>query len=478
MTTREFIDIFLKYEYTSGLFDWQISGVKIWPYIRTLVYRELRFRLFGIEELWKPNIEREFEGPWNLNRLIDKYVKRNPCFAHQRDILIVSHARKWPDYNNTYRDLYTYWLDKELDISHYVLDRNIESGAYYLSSSVNILTEDIVKYNRWHNCESIYSIPDKKDIAKELFDSLERELGLLDNCFKNRIMSHIVFCLRERTLAQNYFDFLLDRINPRIVILVTSYDYYMQNLIEVSKKRNIETIELQHGRIGDMHVSYNYYDRLEIESFPDYVFCFGEYDKTAVRWPIAPERILPVGYPELEKSIESIDVKKDDSFSVILFVGGNDEILHYTRELYYMLDPSRYHLIYKCHPSEIKNWDVSVQPFLDGTNVEIVHDMEKTIHYYIKQSDWVIGNDSTSLYEATVFKKRIAVVKGKYSDVYLKDLYESRMAVLINNTNELARMINNNEYNAVINDDYFFAKDSINNMIRNIHSIMREEKND
>lgn len=246
-------------------------------------------------------------------------------------------------------------------------------------------------------------------------------------------------------------------------------------LCEVAKKRKIPTVELQHGRIDNMHIAYNFYKKINLPGFPDYIFTFGQMEKKSVRFPIDEENIILVGYPELEKNFNLYckkNMEKEKKKKIILFIspGGDAVVAQYAYHIAQQLDENKYHIIFKLHPQEYYNWKLSMGVYLNHPNIEVVGDYEQTIYSFISKADWIIGNFSTALFEAQMFDAKMAIIKeGSYH--VSKILYDNGCALLVDSPEKLAKEIEQDlfEPNKEIN---FFEKSSLEKMQRNIDNII------
>ncbi len=468
MTEKELVDLFLLYEEKNSLFDWNINGIKIWQYVRFSIFEEIRCIYFNISKSFANPPQPSFSGTMSPSIIFDKYISRNIKFRGRKDVLIVSHPRKIIDQSNYYRDIYTCWLDSELTLSHLVLDLNTRDGDYILQKSHNILTHDYHAFAEKNKLTPSSHLASKNDVLRIVIRPLESLYGItISTSKKNRLLSYINFVLAYKDSYECYYTYVINKIHPRVVILPVGYGTTNQFLISVAHKNGIPVIELEHGSATESHVAYNYSRKMNLESFPDYFFSFGTYNVTKVRWPIDNKNVIPVGFPELERNIKSIPSSK----ITIVFISCEFRIMdNMVRELYDLLDKSKYQIIYKLHPKEMKDYQTLVSPTFWGTTVEVVHNLDKSLYDCLSQASWVVGMSSTALYEATAFDTKVAIIDHIYS-AFSKPLYETGKALLVNDMEHLARCIKENSF--IPNKDIsFFERNSINKMDYNIHKIV------
>ena len=274
----------------------------------------------------------------------------------------------------------------------------------------------------------------------------------------------------------NYFNYMFHRINPKIVIFTCYYSLENMCLCEVAKENKIQTIELQHGGMGSLHIAYNFMKKVRLPNFPDYIFTFGKLDKLKTRFPINDDNIIPVGFPELECSYNKYYKKRSKSKErkIILFVSqGLIEIAKYAKYVADKLDETKYRIVFKLHPKEYGEKKNIYGKYLMHSNIEICGDYNKIIYEFLAEADWVVGSYSTVLYEATMFDTKIAVIKiSRYKS--MKSIYENGLAILADSPQRLVQEIVEDTFikNSSLN---IFEKDSIKNMSNAIEKIMEDK---
>ncbi len=480
MNVEEFFDSFLQFEDECGMFDISIGNVKIWHLIRRHLYYDLA-DVFGV--VLSSLTGASTGGYGEINKtwkdVLREKVVCNQFLAHRRDVLIIPQGRKYRDKGDCYSCYITGRLERAMKRSHYLLDGKSVGGVYLKWRSRNIL------YLKWDvfleiNRKKKYYQAGKQEVEEKIIEPIENFYNIrLDLKCKRKWLALINNILRDRDGYISYFDFMLKRIKPKIIILACAYDTYKMILCEVAQKRNIPVIELQHGAIGTLHIAYNFLNKRRLPNFPSYIFTFGQLDKITPRYPIDNERIIPVGYPELENNYKKYcraNQKKVNGKKQILFVSqGLTEIARYAEKITNMLDINQYRIIFKLHPKEYGNWKQIYGKYLHNPNIEVVGDYNKTIYSYLGEADWVIGNCSTTLYEATMFNTKIAIIKdAQYLN--MKPLYENGLCLLVNSPEELADNIISDVFRANTDQTVkVFEMNSISNMLKQIDKIIEKD---
>ncbi len=441
MTERELVDEFLKFETENDLFDWTIENVRVWQYARYLTLSIFKSAFRKNNNSMLPPIHKPYNEKISISVLFDRFILCNVNFRGRKDVLLVSHSRKVKAHGNSYRDLYTYWLDKELNYTHIVLDKNAKDGDYVLQDSHNIITHDFTSFCQKKHISPRISCFGKFELQERIISPLERILGLeLEVSDKNKIMDNFLYILEKINAYREYYSYILTKINPRIILMPVGYSLTNQFLTSVAHERGIPVVELQHGAVTDVHIAYNYPENVKLDGFPDYFFSFGNFDIGTARWPIDLSHVIPVGYPELEMYVSKYQCSKSTK-KTIVFISSQYRVLDdIARQLYNALDKNAYHIIYKLHPKEMRDWKTVVSSKLLNTSIEIVHSLDKSLYECLGEADWVVGMSSTALYEATAFDCKIAIVDHVFS-AFSAPLYEQGKAILVKNVDELINQI-------------------------------------
>lgn len=478
MKPKELMEKFLEFEYKYKMFGVKINDVHVWHYIRFYVYHDL-LKMCGIADVL-PRChklpKRNYKTTWK--DFIRKNVVCNQFFAHERDILIIPHERKYMDGNYYSKCIYTNLLDEKLSNSHYILDGKSVNDKYEIQKSKNILYCDLESFKKFKKVKVPLKMASKSEINSKIIEPIEQYFDVnISGGYKREWFNTISVRINTREYWVRYYEYMLQKISPKLILVVVSYEFNRMILCEVAKKKKIPVVELQHGRIGDMHIAYNFYKKINLPGFPDYIFTYGRFEKENTRFPISEKRIISVGYPELERNyyLYKKQKKENKEKKIILFISQMQvEIAQYANALASKLDMEKYHIIYKLHPKEYLNWKLNVGHYLNHSNIEVAGGFEHTIYEYISQAEWVIGNYSTVLYEAQMFDVKVVVLKfGLYSNV--ENLYKHGFALLVDSPEQLVK--------AIVKDDYqpnkeisLFEMDSLNNMQANIDKIIKQHQ--
>lgn len=474
MTEEEFMRRFLEFEFQSKMFKVKINGVRIWHYIRYTVYYELLGKYVNEKKYILPNPRgKKVQSETIWDKLWRENVKCSQFRAHQRDVLIIPHQRKYKDYEDYYKCIYTSLLDQHLTNSHYILSGKSMENEYAKQDSENILYLNIGAFLKVKRIKLKSVSVSKTEVERLVINPLEKFFNIMiDKKLKKQIATLIINSLHGRQIWINYYNYMLQKIKPKIILLVVAYSVDNMILCEVARKRKIPTVELQHGRIDDLHAAYNFYRKMDLPSFPNYIFTFGQLEKKSAKFPIDDANIIPIGYPELEKNYNLYCKKTKKEKKVILFIspGGDTAVAKYAFSIAQQLNEKKYHIIFKLHPQEYYDWKLSIGMYLNHPNIEVVGNYEQTIYYFLAKADWIVGSFSTALFEAQMFDAKTAIIKeGSYH--VSKILYDNGCALLVDSPEKLTKEIEEDLFQPN-KEIKFFEKNSLENMQRGIDSII------
>ena len=471
-STVNLFEKFIELEDKYNFFEIKINNIKIWQYIRFSCCAKILEELTGVRTTNKENRKKII---CQSKKDINEYFKRNEFLLRKKTLLIINHPRRVKD-GKIYKCFVTDAFLKSIKSSYYVFEDSYEGKHYQPVPTKNI------KYRNINNLQNWISYNDKNDrekiktVVKKIIKCFEKELLIQFGVKLNKYIFELIDnTLRMIFYGRLYAKIILRLIRPKAVLIAVHYNVYNQALIEVAKEMKIPTIELQHGRIGESHAAYNFINIRNIETFPDYVFVYGNYEKEIPRYPITKEQIFAIGYPELEQKAEYYKkIKKENKRKVVTFISSPTDgniISKYAIEFAKRTKEKDFKIIYKLHPSEYNTWK---EQYLNLTEykISIVNSNLHDIYYYLGHSDYVIGISSTVLFEAMMFNVNIIILREQ-DYIKCKAIYENNCATLVSSAEELINVIGKNNMNTFShNVDFYFERNSIKKMKDAINTIL------
>jgi hypothetical protein len=233
--------------------------------------------------------------------------------------------------------------------------------------------------------------------------------------------------LARRRLERPAFRALLRRVDPDLAVVVVWYT--KPTFVEVCREQGIPVAELQHGVVSPYHLGYAYPDATGTEAgdrttgpsvFPDYLLSWGERWSDLCPLPLPAERVLPAGYPELERGRERYaDTATRDRVTFVSQGTAGVRLSRVACEVAERLDETAAltdgradapaatpELLYKLHPSEHDRWRDRT-PWLVGAHeagrLRVVADPSVDLYELFATSRAQVGVYSTALFEGLAF---------------------------------------------------------------------------
>lgn len=469
--SERLIEIEDKYD----LFSIKISEEKIWQYIRYRYWVQLCEEFTNAQKRIdhiQLNMEKTTDDNWKM------LLRKQQFLLKKKDLLVINHPRRVKD-GDIYKCFVTDTLLKYIDYSYYVFE-----DEYRGKHDNPVMTKNL-KYRDFSFLENLFvyngaifrkEIRTKIDQIHAIF---EKELSVkLSNKFKKNMYNFTDGILRKLFYGRIHAKIVLSFVRPKALLVVVHYNIYNQAIIEVAKKMGIVTIELEHGRIGCNHPAYNFKKIREIESFPDYIFVYGKYEKDIPRFPIQKEKICITGYPELEVKSKFYKKDKKSKIKTVLFISSPSEgkiISQYATYLWKQSNGTNIKIIYKLHPLEYGEWR-KFYPELEDTGIEVIDNNSHDIYYFLGMSDYVVGISSTTLFEAMQFEIKIIIIKGENSLICEPIYTNGHASLAMKEKDMLDIIINSGEQSIEQNSDFYFTTDSLSKAEENIRKCINENK--
>jgi hypothetical protein len=477
------IDKFIVFEQENNLFHEEVRDFKYWHYIRFEIYNQILNQKENIGQAHTSLAGVSFiQRFWLKLKQINHFITKNPLwFLKKRDILVLNHHRRVK--NEEYFDcIYTDELIKNIQHSYYVFEQPILEKHMKPIRTKNIKYMDYIGFKiavRFVIISKLLKFRLSKDeekeikrVAEKLSNSLDVKLDSVD------IIQTVTRRFLSYKLYKKQYRKILDKVKPQVIIQVVSYVTDKIIINELAKERGIPVIELQHGTMGKYHVAYNFAEKFDLPTFPDYIFSFGQFWKDNTRFPIDNSRVKVVGWPFYEKKVsEYRKENKKNEKRVILFISQGTigkELSQIALDLSEQVDLEKNKIIYKLHPGEYARWK-DEYPWLIDSKIEVVDKNEFDMHYYFSQADVQIGVYSTAIYEGLGYNLDTYVCKF-YGHEFMKELYNVGLAVLVQSSKELIVKLEENRSDKDMDASYFWETNSMSNIKNEIKSLIQNDQ--
>lgn len=456
MDTPEITDRFLELEVAAGFFDLDVAGIPVWERCRHKVYRAL------LEELGETG-EAHSSSPSTKSKLsryentiasaIRSAGGRNPYLAGNHDVLVYGHSRRKQLDDGFWWDLYFDPLYEELDLDYLHLEKQYLDTHRTPARTENLRYMDFPRSlaMAWKKVGVGLEGLAEEDVAtidgieREVEDEFGVELDIAGSIRHRVRLQEALFKLYRRLLA---------RIEPEVALLVVSYG--REPFIDACKNQEIPVVEFQHGVIHQGHMGYHFPGNSTKESFPDYLFTWGEFWTDAAEFPIPDERVISVGYPYLEQRREEYaGVEQHDQLLFISQGTIGEQLSRFAIEV--ARHPAIDHeVVYKLHPGEYDRWR-EAYPWLADADFEVVDTPDRQLYRLFAESSAQVGVGSTAVYEGLCFGLETFVYEVPGSNV-LEPLVSSGTANSVSVANELGMLLGGKE--STFNREHYFRSDA------------------
>jgi hypothetical protein len=449
---------FESFELDHSLFDIRIDGVPVWERLRFRVFEQIQ------QQNGKGAAHTDDSPAWQqyakgAKLFCSNLVRNNPYLADESDVLYLGTRRRKQREDG-------YWWDIYCDPIHEACDYDYVhfEEPYFLTHrrparTANLRYLDLITVAG--ELQQLVGLNEPTIPAAER-QQLEAAQEAITEQFDADVdlvsMAHTELYDRRTTLP--LYRRLIDRVDPELVVVIASYG--RETFIEACKQQGVPVAELQHGVIYDHHFGYSFSGTRTKETFPDYLLTFGEFWTDAAAYPIPEERVIPVGYPYLEQSVDKYDdVEPRDQLLFISQGTIGERLSKFAMEVeqYPEID---YNIVYKLHPGEYNRWKTEY-PWLTNTDITVIDSSEPPLYELFAESSVQVGVGSTAVYEGLSFGLETYVFDCEGATV-LQPLVDEGSAKLISTTDELANSLGHREFK--FDTEYYFESRATQTMCK------------
>lgn len=450
---EEIFDKFLELEHEFQLFDQVIDGVNFWERIRTPIIQTVYRNATG-ENLLQDESSTMERVRGRARYLISSLLGffRTPLFTSQRDILFLCNPRRILRDDGYWWDIYTDFIIEDIGMSYAAIEDSSSLSHRRPARTTGLLDLDLLDFLRYI-AEKLglinvsLSAEEKKLILNIRLEILRRTDVDID------IERMITRRLGYRKIWNPFYRFILRRIKPKVIVLVTSYN--KEDFIEAAKSLSIPIIELQHGAISPYHPGYSFPGKSKKDTFPDLYFAFGDHWKDLADFPIDKNRTISMGFPFLDEEMNKYaDLPKKEQILFISQSSIGEKLSKFATTLSKL--EHGYKIVFKLHPLECKGWRVKY-PWLAEADLDVVDDSKPSLYKIFSESKIQIGVYSTAIYEGLAFGLATYLLDVPGVE-YFESLVETGVALKVSSVEEFVKHIKNNSTFSQFDKEKFFRR--------------------
>jgi len=474
----EAINIFLKKEQEYNLFERSVNGINYWEFVRAIISCEVNSTVSNSSKMFAKN---KFSIKKYIPKL--KYLKQYFLRNRKSDILIVSQPRRIKTnkgYRNNYIDYYVDFLKN--DYNPLVLEEPSYSslGVSDVAHDFPLYTDNIYLTD-FHEIgfifkKIIYKFFNRKKI-KNLIKEYEEINKIINSWYEiNNIefKEYFINSLIRLELDKKFISNFLNKVKPKIIMLHFMPSIFKEMLIYECNRRNITTIEIQHGTITKIDPLVNKcLDVTKLNNDTKYIFSFGDNQVNKYALSIKKlDNVKVTGFPFFEEKLNKLKPKKKKYILIISQSTIGDQMSEFASKLSDLLSNTKIKIVFKYHPNELSR---DYECLKKKNIIEIK--TEKNIYDIQNESFLQIGSYSTSLYEGFAMKVPTLVIMSIFGSVETVDVFDgiNKGVYFINTPEEVLEYIDRKNITPQVRDiKKLWAKNSKKRLIDNIKRIMKE----
>lgn len=476
---------FLNVEEKYNLLEKRIEDYYFWVYARTNIAWKYEKELEHLGEQHLAGKEKKRDRLKRYIRQMGYILKKGRIPRKQTDILILDHPRKvWT--GKEYECIYTSEIAKSF-CKTTVVEPPYEGRHFEAKDGLQYIYTDMADLKSFCHCVYVNKFKSGRfnRIKQLIVDEIRNPIMELNQLYGvildvEKISLEIAYGFFMYEVEKKYYSRILNTCCPKVIIEVVSYSRHCMIMNELTKRKGIPSIELQHGTIGCEHRAYNFKNSEEIKQFPDYLFVFSEYWRKQADFPIPQDRIKAVGYPYLERMSKQYigTVKEKNKINIVFLSSGPiaGEFIKIAVTLSKRLNGTKYHVIYKLHPREYSSWKEKY-PELLQSDIEVVDGKGPNLYELFSKSHIQVGTyNTTTVFEGLYWGLK-TYIYNYYISSEIAELCRNRYATLFTDVNELERYIKvqKGERKSVPTD--LWKMNALNNMREEIKKIMDHSSN-
>ena len=419
--------IFCEIEQTPNLQNITSNGVPVWQFLRNVTYSKIQS--LDIDDRIPIQVKiKKILSPksWSLNPKQSDYV-----LFTDRNELVKSE-------NGLYIDKIAQNIINALSKKMLIVVNSLSGFGGTIKNGNNYLDTSYFHFKRRLNNTNKKPVINQKEKLRHALDNIG--LGLEKYQFEKDIQLFFSY--------HSIFNDWLSRINPKAVFINCGYSLFHQALIYSCSKKNIKTVELQHGLISDGHIQYSPTIDMGKDTFPDHLLTFSDYHSKFINNNfINSAKIYPIGHyyreqKKKEKNSNSTQMIQDlrKKYNKIILVSSQNIIEHELFNSVQLLAERRpnYAFILKQREDSYLN--------LNYKNIIVEHN--HSIYDFINLVDVNLSCFSTSILEF-LSNKTIGVLMdfGNLASDYYTTIKEDCNNIFIcQNTQEALSVLDQKQY--------------------------------
>lgn len=281
------------------------------------------------------------------------------------------------------------------------------------------------------------------------------------------ITANVVTFLSKRS----FYDWFLKHKNPKILFLEDASYGSRSHILLAAKKYKIPVVELQHGFVNEEHFAYRLGKGIEKDEmsklfYPDFYFAYGQFWKDLIN---IPSKIVNIGNPYLDEQVNSIKtIPRENNEKTILYLSSAIaviETIEFICKLKKIADLYNFSIRFRPHPLELSSIK---EKYSALENIGILISGEVPLYNDFSNSDIIIGELSTALFESLALKDKVHFL---FMSSYTKSYINDKIKIPQVDINTIENVFKTQDYSGDLN--YFWETDWNDNFKRELNNILK-----
>ncbi len=444
VTEPELLEKFLQFENEGKVLSYFYSykNMLIWPFVRNAVWNAVYKSVYGNDtgllDMTAQGMTRGRLRSYKWSQFFR--LHRNPLFGcGHKDILYLYHVigniqdQEGVYYNRIYDDFVGLYdntaIIESAPLFHHFYPKKYET---YDADFIEILCA-------FHEKIAPLGKQDRETVHRFLA-YLKKELpfAVKAQCWQT-IRTETERYAKNMRLIYGYYKLVFQRIMPKIVFVAQGCDgSHMACKLKVLRDLGIPSAEIQHGLISRAHFAYNYaptvcHSTIYKEYMPDFMMLFGTFWKDLVRMPVQLEVLGSANFNRNFHAESREEENIEDRNSVLILPSDLDRYMGLISYIHQELPEAKLYI--KVHPTKKPQYDVLRK--MENEQIRVY--IKENIYDFLKRTKFVIGDDSTVLYEAAAMGKKVFIWKSVHSASF-----DRRIGIWFSDQREVVRLLQNN----------------------------------
>lgn len=445
--------------------NWDIEGVKIWPFIRIENYMHLSYQSVNAKVLKTKSFSYAKRILWAKFMRFYRYIfndfYRNK--AGKADIVLLSSGITYVELNNLFYEkisdpIADFYKQNNISTKRFDLDYLFPSPLYSPSSFIQPDVDNIIITSM------IKSKFTKQVFENEIWDDYQdfiNDPAIIAGFSKVPTKQEIRIKIGRIILLRDFFVKKLERLKPKVAFVECYYSDISMAYVLACEKLSITTIDLQHGVQGDLHLAYGSWKKIPLNgynSLPNFFWVWSEEEATAINsWnkKVNNHKVVVGGnlfsdfwkneqVPIVKSMLEEIELVKPnfDKHTILLTLSPFTEGL--MENTWDVVKQSQYEY----------NWFIRLHPAMISDIDEIIKDIKKRgifnfqiekisalpLYPILRKVDLHITSQSSCVIEAFDFGLT-SIVTSEYGASLYSDLITKGNVIFVSKVDDILNSI-------------------------------------